>query len=213
MEYHLYFQFWNSSPKHQFLYEHLKGLYDGPNRHYHNWDHIEYAQKIAVTLCHDVDLSEQDYLEVQLALFFHDIIHTTTASGHTGEMDSGELAELFLSHLEMEAKSARQINYYIWSTSNHIPVKDTLAEKIVICSDLWGLGGSWPEYVSAGERVRQEYSHLTDEEFRVGRIDFLKKFLDRDRIFPLNTERCDVREQWARINMITELDELTNGQY
>jgi len=42
------------------------------------------------------------------------------------------------------------------------------------------LGSDFEEYLKYTEKVRKEYSSFTDEEFRTGRLAFLKTIKDKD---------------------------------
>jgi predicted metal-dependent HD superfamily phosphohydrolase len=71
--------------------------------------------------------------------------------------------------------------------------------------DSWAI--SYPEY---SRRIRFEYSHYSDEDYRRGRAAVLKRFLERSRLY--FTEFAGVRwEATARENLKREIAELENG--
>ena len=66
-------------------------------------------------------------------------------------------------------------------------------------------------YAQYAADVRREYSHLGDEEWRVGRGDLVRHLLEREQLF--HTELGRTRwEPLARVNLAAELAALTGAE-
>ena len=71
------------------------------------------------------------------------------------------------------------------------------------------LASDWQDYCKYAESIRQEYPELSFDEFREGRIDFLKLMLARPMIFP--SADFEVEENAARKNMQKEIELLRSS--
>lgn len=200
--------FWTASSKREHVYRQLRGLYDEPGRYYHNWNHIQDVLSTSSKLAQLITLDDENLLEVHLALFFHDIIHTTFSYTGTGETESAALAKAVLTNLEVAPAVIERICEYILVTRNHSPVTGSVSEGIVICADLWGLGDVWENYHRVGRLIRKEYGHLDDATFNSGRLQFLLKYGEHVTLYPLNLEICRVRQLQAVNNFTRELNSL-----
>jgi predicted metal-dependent HD superfamily phosphohydrolase len=74
-------------------------------------------------------------------------------------------------------------------------------------ADLGILGAIAPEYAKYMSAIRKEYSWVSNEEYCLGRIRILEKFLQRPRIY-LTEEMFDKLESAARNNISGEIEYL-----
>lgn len=66
------------------------------------------------------------------------------------------------------------------------------------------------EYDEYAHRIRQEYSHVPDDRFRLGRAAILEKFLQMKYIYATAEFRALFEEQ-ARLNLRREIELLKAG--
>ena len=106
----------------------------------------------------------------------------------------------------VEEQLRQDVDRLIMSTADHRPKR---RDEAILCdADLWGLGNK-AEYDKNATLVRQEFSHVSDEKWRVGRLTFINGMLDRHNIF--NTEYgISEQEGPARLNLLNERKQL-NG--
>lgn len=162
------------------MFDWLGILYNAPSRVYHNWDHIEEMLDMAAIL-----VPARINLSQYYAILFHDAIYEPGVSGN--EAASAESLRLFL-------KSERQ--YGIWvappvvTRACHI-IMDTVAHRptcansaVMLDLDLMRLAGTYDQFLAYSNMVEEEYSVIVGhEDFMVGRLNFMKSFLARPRLF------------------------------
>ena len=104
----------------------------------------------------------------------------------------------------------------IRATINHLPPADLPAEELAdlrlfLDFDLEVLSRAPEEYDLYATQIRQEYSHYVDDIYRAGRVNVLKKFLARDRIYFNTGGVWQQREFAARENIMREIERLGEG--
>ena len=207
----------------------IQRIYDTNKLGYHNWTHISRMLMNAHNFKESLD--EDSWYKLEQAIKFHDIIYVPGAADNEEKSAKAYLLHQVKTATEVEepklaSPSRRALSAVplapkepeaedpvvslIMATKNHRAVKtidNKLFElsKIIVDLDLWGLGDSWADYVSAGKRIRSEYINagFTDEQFDIGRKSFIRRFLDRESIFL--TEFCEDRELRAIYNLKKEL--------
>lgn len=172
--------------------------YNEAHRHYHNLTHIRRLFNTATR--HNIYLTDTQ----RVAIFFHDIIYDPKSS--TNEEDSvtrmRELCRAETPEDEIVLNNAEQIILY---TKHHVfPEVET---AIVLDLDLHELGADWDRFVYNDKNIRKEYSFVSDEQWVVGRGDFMEKMLNRPHIFNTALFRQQY-EETARYNIKTLLTEL-----
>jgi len=167
----------------------LVARYGEPHRHYHTWSHV--------LACLDARerIAPLAPLEVDVALWFHDVIYDPRA--HDNEERS---ADLMIEELGDSAKAAVPLVL----ATKHAAVPDTEEARIVVDADLSILGADEATFDTYERAVRQEYSFVPDDAFRTGRAHVLKSFLDRPSIFATQAAK-DLWEKSARENMARSL--------
>ena len=74
-------------------------------------------------------------------------------------------------------------------------------------ADLSILGSEQLKYNAYAQAIRQEYSWVSDAEYRIERKRVLKRFLQKDRIY-FSDKAFQMLEMKARENMNTEISNL-----
>jgi predicted metal-dependent HD superfamily phosphohydrolase len=163
----------------------LVARYGEPHRHYHTWSHVlaclEARERIAPFAP----------IEVDVALWFHDVVYDPRA--HDNEDKS---AALMLEELGDSAKAAVPLVL----ATKHAVTPESEEARIVVDADLSILGTDEETFDTYERAVRQEYAFVPDDAFRVGRALVLESFLSRPTIFSTQPAR-DLWEVRARENL------------
>lgn len=171
----------------------LRARYDEPWRHYHIWEHV--TRMLAEF--EDVHDQAQNPTAVEWAIMFHDAVYEPSASNNEGR--SAQLANYLLSPF-MSSSVVDDITSMILLTKrHHTPPHDV--DGCIICDcDLAVMGWGWEKFAEFGDAIRQEYSHVSDDDFRRERRELMKSFLHRERIFQTEHFRNKYEKQ-ARDNL------------
>ncbi len=180
--------------------------YNEPHRRYHDLRHVVAVvdRVTALATQPDVTLHAPSVGDLRLAAWFHDVIYDPTAADN--EAQSAAFASASLDRLNISQLRTTSIASLIEMTSSHRPGSD--AEAILADADLWTLGGPPDQYFDYGSLIRQEYSHVSEEQWQRGRGQFIQTFLTRPHIFHTPMGRRE-RETQARRNLELELAQLT----
>lgn len=183
------FGFFNNSD----TFEILIASYSEKHRFYHTLEHIEACFKHLDTVSTQVHKLH----EVELALWFHDVIYKPFSG--TNEEDSAEQARLFLENNKADPECINRIYDLIILTKDHLePVTDD--GKILLDIDLSILGVESHIYEQFEINIRKEYKRVPSFMFRKKRKEILQNFLKRPRIYHTDCffERLEVQ---ARENL------------
>ncbi|GAX72607.1 hypothetical protein CEUSTIGMA_g63.t1 [Chlamydomonas eustigma] len=82
------------------------------------------------------------------------------------------------------------------------------AWELLMDADLGVLAATREQYMRYSQAIRREYSHLSEENFRSGRIMALQSLLSRNQIFISSWARANAMEERARSNMEAEINVL-----
>lgn len=146
----------------------LINLYTEKGRYYHTINHLVACLEMADNL-------DGFYLEMGLALFFHDAIYNPHRNDN--EDRSINLADEFLKKVGLNLEVRRKVRKLILATK-HDGLAETHEEKLIADIDLaiFSDNSAFPQY----ERdIRKEYSFVPEEKYAEVRIKILQKFLDR----------------------------------
>ena len=104
----------------------------------------------------------------------------------------------------------------IRATINHLPPADLPTEELAdlqlfLDFDLEVLSRAPEQYDQYAAQIRQEYAPYPDDTYRAGRVNVLKKFLARDRIYFNTSGVWQQREHAARGNIMREIERLGVG--
>jgi predicted metal-dependent HD superfamily phosphohydrolase len=177
----------------------LIAAYVAPNRHYHNFAHIEDClDKLAQV--DDLSVAEREILTE--AIWWHDVIYDPTRSDN--EELSAQLAEQHVApHLRAE------VGRLIRLTRTHqVEPADRLG-AILISIDLSILAAEASRYDAYAAAIRREFAHVPDDAYRAGRADVLRRFAARPVIFP-DAGFAKTCEQKARDNLAREIASLAS---
>ena len=186
------------------LWQDIAVRYNESQRVYHSLQHIQqlFGQFEQI----NNHLNQQHI--IALALFYHDVIYTPTCVDN--ELKSAEYAVESLSPY-LSAEQCQYIYALIMMTASHqIDDIDKNSDKAkesdaayLLDMDLSILGASWSEYQQYAQAVRQEYAHVLDADYRVGRISVLKGLLAHPTLYL--TDYYERLEKQARENIQHEI--------
>lgn len=169
--------------------------YSKKSRHYHGWKHIE--AMVASWIKYQSEL--ENPIEVLLAIYYHDIIYSSTRKDN--ELRSAELAQ---KELAKTAKIDLKILYnLIMRTKNHDAT--TNDEKWLVDFDLKILGSTWENYAIYCKQIRKEYRIYPNFIYNPGRKKALDHFLEKEFIYQTEKFR-KLYEKQARENLKREID-------
>ena len=183
------------------LFERLVNAYSKSDRYYHNLNHISHV----LTTIELFDLELQDPVAVKLAAWFHDFVYNPQSSDN--EVQSAELAKELLIELNVSTELIDRIQQLIFATQGHQIDPDDADRCIFLDADLAILGTDPTQYQDYARSIRQEYSWVSDVEYKLGRTKVLESFLQRDRLYCTDLLFAEL-ESIARINMKQEIAEL-----
>ena len=186
------------------LWQDIAMRYNESQRVYHSLQHIQ-------QLFGQFEQIKQHLNEphiIALALFYHDVIYEPTCVNN--ELKSAEYAVEALSSY-LTAEQCQYIYALIMMTASHqIDDIDKNSDKAkesdaayLLDMDLSILGASWSEYQQYAQAVRQEYAHVLDADYRVGRISVLKGLLAHPTLYL--TDYYERLEKRARENIQHEI--------
>jgi predicted metal-dependent HD superfamily phosphohydrolase len=180
----------------------LSTLYAHPPRAYHNLDHIAAVLAVfdsARLLADDKDL-------VEYALWLHDCVYF--AERPDNEDRSADAAGMVAGLLGCTPDFATRARECIMATHHSTPPGRGDA-SLVADIDLAILGAPEAEYDAYARAIRAEFAFASDEQFRAGRMAFLQRMMEKERIFATPHFRGEL-EDVARENMRRELEGLEN---
>lgn len=149
----------------------LTRLYLEPHRHYHSLEHIAHMLHAG----RDFPLDDVQ----TMAVWFHDAIYDPRSKRN--EEDSAELAGRMLRANGWAETDVQRVERIVLDTKLHQPTVDGAAA--VLDLDLMSLALPWPEFARNTERIRAEFSHVPEADFRAGRSNFFRGMLARERLF------------------------------
>ncbi|XP_070563765.1 uncharacterized protein [Ptychodera flava] len=192
----------------------LKSKYSEHGRYYHSLYHLQ-------DMFHHFD-QEKDKIKsqesVQLAIFFHDMVYDPKA-GDNEEQSADMFLEFAKTHMSGKEDTVKNVKEYILITKTHL-TEAHQDEKIFGTDDLHYfldmdmavLGWPQNEYQCYSKGIRQEYIHIPEEKYRVGRAAVLKSFLERKNIYATKEFR-EKFEKRARSNVEQEIRNLEDPKF
>ena len=149
------------------LYQDLHAHYADPHRHYHNLAHIAHL----LTL---LDGTKSHTPELELAIWFHDIIYDPKSSDN--EAQSALFFTQKFNHL-VHPGLIKNTARLILATDPSRPRTKAPDELLLVDLDLSILGAAPDDYLTYTKAIRQEYLHVPDADFAAGRTKILQRFL------------------------------------
>jgi len=166
------------------------------NRYYHDMSHIDRL----LNYIDDFDVNMKERTMLEIAVWFHDIVYVPQIKYN--EELSTDMCDVFTNGISLDKRYIDIITNLILVTK-HDDTVITQLEKIMVDLDLKDLGD--PIYWSIGNLVRKEFEHLSEEEWKKGRVIFLKKMIQKDYIF-MTKEYRTICEKESRINLQKEIE-------
>lgn len=168
-----------------------------PHRRYHTLGHLrEVLTHVEELADHAVDADA-----VRLAAWYHDSVFR-------GQQDDEELsaqgAEADLAALGVDPSLVAEVARLVRVTISHEPAHGDRNGETLCDADLAVLGAEPDRYRANTGAVREEYAHVSDDEFRARRARVVRGLLAARALFhtPLARSRWESR---ARANLTNEL--------
>lgn len=178
--------------------------YSQPHREYHNLMHVEDV----LLRIEELEPPVEHELALALAAWFHDAVYQPGKDDN--EDRSAYVAYDALEQVGASPKLIAEVVRLVRLTAHHDPAVDDAAGAVLCDADLAILAATPDRYTQYAEAIRQEYVHVPEADFRTGRADVLRTFLDRPAIYRTTYGR----EHWeaaARANIAAEIKALEAG--
>jgi predicted metal-dependent HD superfamily phosphohydrolase len=172
--------------------------YTQPDRHYHNLQHIDHVLTTIERFANRL----QDPISVILATWFHDVVYDCRSTDN--ESESAKIAGELLQNIGVSIETIDRVQQLILATQGHRTEIDDNDLWIFLDADLAILGTDPVQYQIYARSIRREYSWVSDELYRAGRIRVLESFLQRDRLYH-TALLFDELESRARLNLQSEI--------
>lgn len=185
------------------VFAQLVECYSEHGRAYHNLAHIQKMLTLAVEYAH----LAVDWTAVQCAIWFHDAIYVPGATDN--EERSAAFAKTCCGQFGLPPQTIQKIETLILATKHQAALSEDKDSRFVLDLDLSILGASSEVYKAYVTAVRQEFAHVAETDFVVGRTAVLQSFLRRERIYQLDP-LYDRFEKTARENISIELHTLSS---
>jgi predicted metal-dependent HD superfamily phosphohydrolase len=186
------------APASEAVFTEIVRLYSGPERHYHNLDHLADVLRAIDGLQHLASHPDA----VRLAAWFHDAIYDPRASDN--EERSAALAEERLQHLRVPPETVAAVRRLVLLTKTHVAEPDDRDGHVLLDADLAILGAPAADYKRYAGQIRREYAWVPEAEYRAGRAAVLRRFLERPQLY-FTAETHSAREERARENLQAEI--------
>ena len=181
------------------LREDLLDAWDRPG--YHDLQHLpDVLARLAELAEAGVDYP---HLPVWLAAWFHDAVYD-------GERDAEERSATWAEDvlpLTVGEETAAEVARLVRMTETHEPAEDDVAGCALSDADLAILAAPATRYAAYVRSVREEYAHLDEDAFALGRAQVLEHLAEKPTLFHTEPARA-AWESAARANLASELGDL-----
>ena len=189
------------------LFDSLIGRHREAHRHYHGVRHVTWVVRHVEELAAAEPVGDVE--AVVVAAFFHDAVYDPQAPDN--EVASARLADRELGTLGWDDERRQRVAAMIEATAHHATPDDG-DTMVLVDADLAVLGSEPASYQAYVAGVRSEYSHVSAEDWCIGRTQVLRSFLDRPVLFATPTGRA-WWETRARANLTAEVASLRGRTY
>jgi predicted metal-dependent HD superfamily phosphohydrolase len=183
---------------HAMNHDALIAAYTAPGRHYHNLQHIE---DCLAALARVDNLLAVERKILEQTIWWHDVVYDPTKSDN--EELSAQLAE---QHIRVDL--CQEVGRLIRLTKTHQVAPEDRLGAILISIDLSILGAEPARYDAYAAAIRQEFAHVSEQDYRDGRARVLRQFAARPVIFP-DAGFAATYDRQARENLARELVSLS----
>jgi pantetheine-phosphate adenylyltransferase len=154
-------------------YNGFSSIYNQNTKKYHNLNHVKHCIKE----WQEVYNKLHDPEEVLLSLFYHDFIYDPK-SDKNEERSVDRFVNDFPVSVNTINLKGDKIKQLIMATKDHIIKKEYDEDfKYMVDIDLAILGSETDVYDEYAKAIRLEYNHVSDEEYKKGRLQFLDSFV------------------------------------
>lgn len=185
------------------IFDQLVESHQQPHRYYHTLEHLAEMFRVFGRLA----LLCSNPVAVQLAMWFHDVVYDPTA--HDNENQSAAKVFEWLQPLDLPLELLIQGAELVKATA-HLTATEPVTDPdtmVLLDADLAILGASESRYQRYAADIRKEYGHISDADYRTGRIGVLNRFLTRPRIYH-TTAMHNEGDAPARQNLQAEIERL-----
>ncbi len=149
----------------------LLDIWNEPNRHWHNQEHLFDILEQINTDYDDGHISLTEKKKLQMVALFHDIVYDPSRT------DNEERSAEFMVSLSENKESIKDIYQAILDTKTHTSTTP-LSEKFNKY-DMSIVERDFDSLLKWEEGIRKEYSMYSDIEYKDGRVKFLESLLDK----------------------------------
>lgn len=178
----------------------LLATYAEPARHYHDLVHLRAVLDTVAALAYEA----AEPMLVRLAAWFHDAVYDVHRQDN--EEQSAQLAESTLRLAGLTSDQVAEVARLVRLTASHDPAAADSNGAVLCDADLSILASNPERYEGYVRAVRQEYGHVSDHDWRIGRAAALEQLLELPALFRTTTGAS--WETAARHNLRTELTSL-----
>lgn len=190
----------------------LEKRYGEEQRHYHTMKHLEDMS----LLWHNYRARLGSPQLVALAILFHDVIYYPKEGDN--EEKSDDVFKEFAQDISIPNDETAKVSEWIIATKKHktpAHLSETPGNDDVhyfLDFDMAILGREKQGYASYARQIRQEYIHIPDQDYLIGRAKVLTDFLKVPFIYA-TAEFRDKYEVMARDNIGNEIRALESGSF
>ncbi|WP_246843103.1 hypothetical protein [Allokutzneria sp. NRRL B-24872] len=182
--------------------EELLARYGEAHRGYHTERHVLAMLADVELLAENIAIEPAERDVLTLAICAHDVVY----NGQPGEDEraSAAWARHHLADADVPGEVIDRVAALVLATITHEAAGEDSLADVLLDVDLAILGAPQEKYDAYVRAVRAEYSHVADEQWRVGRAAVLRSLVERDVLY----RTADARRRWdsfARNNMRREL--------
>jgi predicted metal-dependent HD superfamily phosphohydrolase len=188
----------------------LSQLYTQPHRKYHNINHINdcLAELENIPTHGTYELFDNhtlvgvDYATIETAIWYHDAIYNPY-SKHNEHRSAALVPDKKIGNDFYD-----NVREAILATAKHLEtqIDIQLTTKIMLDIDLSGFGKPWKICQMHAENIRAEYYNTPDEEFYVGRLNFLEAINKRPTLYYTKYFHNKYHEQ-SKKNLAREIED------
>ena len=178
----------------------IVNAYSSSHRNYHTLEHVNHC----LSILDQVPIQIDEENDLRFAIWFHDIVYDPKSEEN--EIQSAQIAYDWLN--KQAVGNPDQVRNLILSTANYLePATDQLSYMVLHDIDLAILASDETIYLQYQKEIREEFSHLQDEEFLYARRKFLKAVLELNPLYAIEAYQHQWEEK-ARQNISNELKKI-----
>lgn len=174
----------------------LLAAYSEPSRHYHDARHLEDT----FAWLDQVAQQEPVPVEVELALWFHDVVYVSRAKDNEARSADWAVLELRAAVPKASDATSAKVAQLIMATKHSDAAVDEPSAGLLLDIDLSILGAPFARFCAYEREIRREYQWVPLPAYRAGRARVLDTFLRRQHIYATAFFRQRLEAQ-ARVNL------------